>query len=42
MDINNYTAHLTITQEIKQGKTTTYLFKKKKSSELYPITNDNL
>ena len=30
MDIYNYIAHLTVTQEIKQGKTTTYLLKKKK------------
>jgi len=41
MDIHNYTAHLTVTQEIKQGKTTTYLFKKK-STKLCQITNDDL
>jgi len=29
MDIHNYTAHITVTQEIEQGKTTTY---KKKAS----------
>lgn len=40
MDIHKYTAHLPDTQEIEQGKTTTFLVKN--CNELYPITNDDL